>query len=334
MTYNREGNTPSFQISNYPNEEIMKKISCIMLALAILLTSCSVKPIPEEPKPDPETQYSVTLKRDVLIMMLAYPEFIIGVELKESKPYLIMKSGLNILYDDKAIKTPEEKFANADIEDMLSQIYPLSDAVGIMDKDFDPGRYRNYAFFNAVYGNTKEKTYANTVKVAYGTQSIRFTKINHADLAFKAAADRVFDLAKSDDHLLAYLSPSSGTYNYRVISGTQILSMHSYGIALDMHYHAQDYWQWADPKKAEERIINYPTSIVRAYEDNLFIWGGKWNHFDTVHYEYRPEIILKARYFSNPIDLGQPWYTGIDATDSAIKALIDQINLSLKNLKP
>jgi len=305
----------------------MKKRLLFTVALVTLLTSCGVKPTPE-------TEYSVTLKRDVLIMMLAYPEVVAGVELIENNPYLIMKSGLKILYDDRTVKTPDEKFENADIEDMLSQIYPLSDAAGIMEKDFDPGRYRSYAFFIDVYGNTKELTYANTVKVTYGTQSLRFTKINQADLAFKAAAERVFDLAKSDDQLLAYLSPSSGTYNYRVISGTQILSMHSYGIALDMHYNAQDYWQWADPIKAKDRIINYPTSIVRAFEDHLFIWGGKWNHFDTVHYEYRPEIILKARYFSNPIDVRQPWYTGIDATDPAIKVLIDQINLSLKNLKP
>ena len=310
----------------------MKKRMLISVTLAIILSSCNVKPTPEKPKP--ETEYSVSLKRDVLIMMLGYPEFVKGVELIESKPYLIMKSGLKILYDDALVKTLDQKLENADIQDMLSQIYPMSDATGIMEKDVDPGRYRSYAFFNDVYGHTKELTYANTVKVTYGTQSLRFTKINQADLAFKTAVDRVFDFAKSDESLLDYISPSSGTYNYRVISGTQILSMHSYGIALDMHYNAQDYWQWADPIKAKERIINYPKSIVNAYEDNMFIWGGKWNHFDTVHYEYRPEIILKARYFSSPIDITKPWSTGIDASNPTIKALVEQIDLSLKNLKP
>ncbi len=312
----------------------MKNRLGLGIALLIFLTSCSGKSIPEDPKPDPETKYSVTLKRDVLIMMLAYPEYVKGLELIDSKPYLVMKSGLKIRYDDTLEKTPEEKLANADIQDMLDQIYPLTDAVEISEKDVDPGRYRTYAFFNDVYGNSKELTYANTVKVTYGTQTLRFTKINQAELAFKTATDRIFDLAKSNPDLLTYLSPSSGTYYYRVISGTQLLSMHSYGIALDMHYHAQDYWQWADPIKARDRIINYPKSIVKAFEDNMFIWGGKWNHFDTVHYEYRPEIILKARYFSGPIDLTKPWSTGIDTTNPTVKALVEQINLSLKNYKP
>jgi hypothetical protein len=26
-----------------------------------------------------------------------------------------------------------------------------------------------------------------------------------------------------------------------------------------------------------------------------FIWGGKWHHFDGMHFEYRPELILYAR---------------------------------------
>ena len=308
----------------------MKKCILLSWVLVLILTGCQVKKPVIEPKPDPETNYSVNLKRDVLVMMMAYPTFVKGVELNAGKPYLVMASGLKILYDDQKVKTYDEKFAQADIQDMLEQLYPLKEVTGVAALNIDPGRFRVYAFFNDVYGATKEKTSANLVKVPFGTQNLSFTQVNGANLALKKATDLAVALSIKDPSIKAYMYPSSGTYNYRVISQTTVLSMHSYGIALDMRFNDQDYWQWADPLKAADRIIHYPKALVKIYEDQGFIWGGKWNHYDTVHYEYRPEIILKARYFSVPIDLTKPWATGVDLTDSAITALINQIDTSLK----
>jgi hypothetical protein len=39
-----------------------------------------------------------------------------------------------------------------------------------------------------------------------------------------------------------------------------------------------------------------PEQVIEAFEENGFIWGGKWHRFDTVHFEYRPEILSLARY--------------------------------------
>ena len=33
------------------------------------------------------------------------------------------------------------------------------------------------------------------------------------------------------------------------------------------------------------KLTSYPT-----IERNGFVWGGKWNHYDTMHFEYRPEF--------------------------------------------
>ena len=41
-------------------------------------------------------------------------------------------------------------------------------------------------------------------------------------------------LAQSRNDIGAILYPASGTYNYRIISGTGRLSAHSYGIAIDL----------------------------------------------------------------------------------------------------
>ena len=31
------------------------------------------------------------------------------------------------------------------------------------------------------------------------------------------------------------------------------------------------------------------------FETHGFIWGGKWYHYDTMHFEYRPELLMTAK---------------------------------------
>ncbi len=38
-----------------------------------------------------------------------------------------------------------------------------------------------------------------------------------------------------------------------------------------------------------------PWEIVRIFEAHGFIWGGKWYHYDTMHFEYRPELLMTAK---------------------------------------
>ena len=32
-------------------------------------------------------------------------------------------------------------------------------------------------------------------------------------------------------------------------------------------------------------------AIARIFETHGFIWGGAWYHYDTMHFEYRPELL-------------------------------------------
>jgi hypothetical protein len=32
-------------------------------------------------------------------------------------------------------------------------------------------------------------------------------------------------------------------------------------------------------------------STMDAFEAEGFIWGGRWYHYDTMHFEYRPELL-------------------------------------------
>jgi hypothetical protein len=53
-----------------------------------------------------------------------------------------------------------------------------------------------------------------------------------------------------------------------------------------------DYWLW---RPAGDAISTYvsriPADVVAVFERHGFIWGGRWAHFDTVHFEYRPELL-------------------------------------------
>ena len=54
-------------------------------------------------------------------------------------------------------------------------------------------------------------------------------------------------------------------------------------------YAFADYWLWK-PKDAPYRN-RVPFEIVQIFERHGLIWGGKWAHFDTMHFEYRPELL-------------------------------------------
>jgi hypothetical protein len=65
------------------------------------------------------------------------------------------------------------------------------------------------------------------------------------------------------------------------------------GIAIDIAVKHAHYWQW-EKSNAQGHDIwrnSIPNTIVAIFEKYGFIWGGKWYHYDTMHFEYRPELI-------------------------------------------
>ena len=64
---------------------------------------------------------------------------------------------------------------------------------------------------------------------------------------------------------------------------------------IDLNTSYSNYWQWTcgcTDEKAKPKYQNkIPQGIVDIFEKHGFIWGGKWSHFDTMHFEYRPELL-------------------------------------------
>lgn len=312
---------------------MMKKTAaCVVLVLLVLSSGCVRKQMKNTaPAGAGTASYEVTMKRDLLCLIMSYKDFIVDVRRStDGNVYVIMKSGKPILYDDKKNKNYQQKLVVADLQDMMEQVYPLDDIKRLMEGDFDPGRIRSYALLKEVYGGAKSQVQPNLVPVKAGYKSYLFNHSNNAAAALHNVMGELVPLTKYRQDIRSFVFPSSGTFNYRVIAGTSLLSPHSFGIAIDLARDNRDYWKWTSRKEGEKRLLVYPREIVRIFEKNNFIWGGKWAHFDILHFEYRPELILKSRFFPQNPQPGEPWYEGAPCENVDVKRYIELIDKALE----
>jgi hypothetical protein len=227
-------------------------------------------------------------------LVKAYPDCITGIK----GNYVIFKNGVRLLFDDGKSKTLSQQYAEPDIEDQLKVVYVKGKTPNPAELD-DPGRIRNDSFFKAMYGATPAAVQQNLVTITWlpktVKQQLRVSRINGVDKKLQAISD---ELEKLPANLLPYVQQVAGTFTWRVIKGTNRLSTHSFGITMDINTRYSNYWQW-DNKTTNEQIkiptyINrIPPEIVAIFEKHGFIWGGKWYHYDTMHFEYRPELLVE-----------------------------------------
>ncbi len=222
-------------------------------------------------------------------LIKAYPDYLIGCE----NNYLIWRDGEKQLFDDAQKKDFEQLLDNADLDDMFFYPYPLGEhSYSAPLLNVDPGRIRNSEFFKKMYGATPQQVENNLVTIPWLPKSthktIRISRINGVD---KKLAQVSAELDELPADLKKYVINTAGTFNWRVISGTQRLSGHSFAIAIDINTQFSNYWQWAGKNYAYKNQI--PKQIVEIFEKYGFIWGGKWYHYDTMHFEYRPELLVK-----------------------------------------
>jgi hypothetical protein len=228
-----------------------------------------------------------------------------------------MKSNKKILYDDQANKSSWQKSGNPDLQDMMEQLYPLSDIKQILPNHYNPGCIRVYPLLKEVYGSSKNQILSNLVKISVGYKYVEFNRKNNASESLQSVMKELLPLARQSHKIYSASFPVSGTFNYRLIGGTNRLSAHAFGISIDLHNNKYDYWRWATRDEGQKRLDAYPREVVKIFEKYGFVWGGKWGNFDIMHYEYRPEIILKARYFSKDPVPGLPWYDGFQNDQQA-----------------
>jgi hypothetical protein len=128
---------------------------------------------------------------------------------------------------------------------------------------------------------------------ARGGGTLRVTAVNGVK---QRLAEVVKELETLPADMTRYLVPSSGTYNCRTIANTSRLSVHAFGAAIDINDKFSDYWEWSKGKDGKFVWKNrIPGVIGEIFERHGFIWGAKWYHVDSMHFEYRPELIALAK---------------------------------------
>jgi hypothetical protein len=228
-------------------------------------------------------------------LVAAYPDHLIRHDGKD----LIWKDGTRMpISDGRTGKTFEELLNSPDVEDQFTFPYPLGPDVKPPGVNEDPGRIRYEPMFVKMYGDCRKSEVTKQLKPVYWMParrggSVRVTTVNGVDERLAAV---VKDLEGLPARMTQYLVPSSGTYNCRTIANTDRLSVHAFGAAIDINTQFTDYWEWSKgsngPAKWRNRI---PGQIGEIFERHGFIWGAKWFHFDTMHFEYRPELIALAK---------------------------------------
>ncbi|MCF3642772.1 M15 family metallopeptidase [Rhizobium sp. TRM95111] len=244
--------------------------------VAALCLSCA--PAAPAAEPDPATRLDLLAR--------AYPETIarIGEGLIHFRD-----GGAPLAVDDGRSKSHAEAVAEGDVEDSLSQLYAAGACEAAPGVDHDPGRIRSDALMKRLYGGSARAVEEALVRVDWFGGTVRVTKRQGA----ASALGRVRDALAGRPDLRRYLAPSAGTFNWRRVAGQPNLSVHSFGAAIDLNTAFADYWIWSGgkPGRVPEYRNKYPMAIVEAFERQGFIWGGRWYHYDTMHFEYRPELI-------------------------------------------
>lgn len=222
----------------------------------------------------------------------AYP----GVVCSADASAIILCDGTRLAWDDGATKPFEALLEQADLEDTVAMRYRPGRVFDVPAKNFEPGRIRHQGFFEAVYGNSQKAVEGRTEKVAWmpnsGGKVVRVTAVNGVAEALRRVSD---DLERElSPELKALVATTAGVFVWRNVRGTSRRSPHSYAIAIDVGVAKSDYWDWNKPDKdGRYRYKNrFPLEVVDIFERHGFVWGGKWYHYDTMHFEYRPELLM------------------------------------------
>ena len=224
----------------------------------------------------------------------SYPGVITAVEPDaQGRTWLVIRGRARILFDGDDGHIAPLCCAASDVRSTFKQPYPLEPRRPPTPDGAHPGRMRFYPLLRALYGADRAAVGAQLTTVSLLGQRIRFSSSAGAGQALRRAAASLQLLVERRPELAAYILPAGG-FNWRLIQGESHLSPHSFGIAIDLNPRRGPYWRWAKLRRHPLQD-NYPTEIVRIFEENGFVWGGKWREYDIMHFEYRPEILCKAR---------------------------------------
>jgi peptidoglycan LD-endopeptidase CwlK len=241
-----------------------------------------------------QTKAESVKKEGLQRLLNAYPNHIKAV----GENHIEWLDGTKMTYDDgKGKKAFKDLLDNPDIEDQFVFDYTAGVAETAPARNHDPGRIRYEPFFFKMYGNSKAEVQKNLTTITWMPKTynvkLQVTKVNDVHKKMEALSAELD--ARPEFH--KYLANPGGTFNWRKIAGTNRQSTHSFGTTIDINVDFSNYWRWAVKDATEDSPVQIiyknriPLELVAIFEKHGFIWGGKWYHYDTMHFEYRPELL-------------------------------------------
>lgn len=233
-----------------------------------------------------QKEYPLAVER----LLKTYPSMVKGFDGEG----IILQDDTKIKYQEASSKPHSDLMNSDDIGDMFTYPYVKGEVRNI-PKNYDPGRIRSEALLKGMYGSTSAEVEKNLVTITWCprlvNQRIKVTRVNGVDKQLQKVSDELDQYPELKEYL-----KSTGGFYWRKIRGTGRLSTHSFGIAIDLNVKYSNYWQWDCRCTNEDADLKYrnriPQIIVDIFEKHGFIWGGKWYHYDTMHFEYRPELLV------------------------------------------
>ena len=252
---------------------------------------------------------------DMYCLRRAYPQ-ISGMVADAQGQWLVLADGRRVLYAAAPGQTLPGQTATAgqesewvvSVRTSMAEPYPLEPERPETPLGVSPGRRRSYELLEALYGTSPKAVGSHLMQARLLGQHLH---LSPAAAQAMNRADAVLAPQAAYEPRLKTLLKMDGGFAWRRIAGENRLSPHAFGIAFDISPGIATYWRWSKlrPHPLQK---SYPASIVAAFENEGFIWGGKWHEYDLMHFEYRPEIICKARVLQ-----GQEHLPGADASRQA-----------------
>lgn len=275
----------------------MRILLTVSLLLALLQSPPAISAAPHAPRdasPRPDTVEA----EDALnlhCLRAAYPAIRALETDSLGRQWLVFTDDRRVLYREAAhpqpAASPQVHYGDGDVASSMAAPYPLEPERPPTPPGFAPGRLRSPDLLAALYGNGQKAVGSGLQTVLWPGRPVRLSA--PAAEALVRVAGRLAPVLARQPALRPYLI-SEGGFAWRRIAGENRLSPHAYGIAIDINARRAPYWRWsrARPHPLQQ---SYPAEIVAAFEAEGFIWGGKWHEYDLMHFEYRPELICKAR---------------------------------------
>ncbi len=254
----------------------------VALTLAGLLLLLMAAPARSEPP----------IPQGLQCLKAAYPEHICAIEANA----LVWCDGTRMIYDDGQAPPAdyERLLVGGDLRDQMAARYKVGKDYPIPPLNFDPGRVRYQPFFEKMYGDSAKAVSRNLTPVrwmpATSGRKLPVSRVNGVNKKLEAVSA---EIEKLPPEIRGKVTETSGTFVWRNIHDTDRLSMHSFAIAVDVGVKHSDFWKWSRPRDGAPLVYRnrFPLEVVEIFERHGVIWGGTWYHYDTMHFEYRPELL-------------------------------------------